>query len=137
MFVSQHPAVSLFFPDGPKLICCGQIVCKDKMRAVCLDAVVPHMNHHYLSQQHQTAAALTAGRERLLAGNFTPPLPYASLRQLPSCFPDGLGLFLFILLNPGLAYQHMETHMCTPRYAELSAVCLSGHVVKEQKIPGD
>lgn len=30
MCVSQHPAGSRSFPSGPKLICCGQIVCKGK-----------------------------------------------------------------------------------------------------------
>lgn len=34
------------------------------------------MSHLYLSQHPQTAAALTAGRERPLASNFTPPLPH-------------------------------------------------------------
>lgn len=66
----------------------------------------PHVSHLYLSQQPQTAAALTAGRERPLAGNFTPPLPSA-------CPPLDTFLHAFLTdcfcrLNPRFAYQHTE-----------------------------
>ena len=57
-----------------KLICCGQIVCRGEKCELLSGCCGPHMSHLYLSQHPQTAAALTAGRERPLAGNFTPPL---------------------------------------------------------------
>lgn len=62
--VSQRPIAFHSFPSGPKLICCGQIVCKGENVSCCLVAELPSTSHLHLSQHQQTAAALTAGREK-------------------------------------------------------------------------
>lgn len=55
------------------------------------------MSHLYLSQHPQTAAALTAGRERPLASNFTPPLPHV-YPPLDNFFHAFLMDFFFLYL---------------------------------------
>ena len=113
MFVSQHPAVSRSFPSGPKLICCGQIVCRGKMWAVVWTLWSPHEPPLFVSAPPDSCSSHSWEREAI-SRQFHPSTPscLSSIRQLPSCCPDGL---FFKLLNPGWAYKHMETKgMCIP-----------------------
>lgn len=77
--VSQRPAAFLYFPSGPKLICCGQIVCKgENVRCLCGCWAPLHQPPPFVSAPADSCSPHSWKREGPLAGNFTPA---------HSCFP--------------------------------------------------